>query len=177
MSSILFSNNEESIKNKETLYVYLESSSWSFFFWISHFRNLQGYCYSVIQSVTFTVTVYFRFSSRSSAISVVKILRVLRVLRPLRAINRAKGLKVFIFIFLSYISSVLPQVKSSCSREIVYRSPQSKERNQFLIVKQIWCWPGQAVPGYSSLCVEGLPLRADLGCDEQTHQCILVVYP
>ena len=35
-------------------------------------------------------------SLRSSAISVVKILRVLRVLRPLRAINRAKGLKVWI---------------------------------------------------------------------------------
>jgi len=37
---------------------------------------------------------------RSSAINVVKILRVLRVLRPLRAINRAKGLKVSLSLFL-----------------------------------------------------------------------------
>jgi len=38
------------------------------------------------------------FGFTSGAISVVKILRVLRVLRPLRAINRAKGLKVYIFL-------------------------------------------------------------------------------
>jgi hypothetical protein len=35
---------------------------------------------------------------KDRAISVVKILRVLRVLRPLRAINRAKGLKVSLFV-------------------------------------------------------------------------------
>lgn len=53
-----------------------------------------------VKSVSLKVTEFlFFFSPRSSAISVVKILRVLRVLRPLRAINRAKGLKVFIFIF------------------------------------------------------------------------------
>lgn len=38
-------------------------------------------------------------SFSSGAFSVVKVLRVLRVLRPLRAINRAKGLKVFLFSY------------------------------------------------------------------------------
>lgn len=52
-----------------------------------------------VKSVSLKVTEFYFFFPRSSAISVVKILRVLRVLRPLRAINRAKGLKVFIFIF------------------------------------------------------------------------------
>ncbi|CAB0032233.1 unnamed protein product [Trichogramma brassicae] len=39
----------------------------------------------------------------SGAISFVKILRVLRVLRPLRAINRAKGLKVFMKLLSDFV--------------------------------------------------------------------------
>lgn len=63
------------------------------------------FCYMI--SYLKSNNIFFFFSPRSSAISVVKILRVLRVLRPLRAINRAKGLKVFFFDFLSCISICL----------------------------------------------------------------------
>ena len=55
---------------------------------------------------------------RDSQFSVVRILRVLRVLRPLRAINRAKGLKVWIprhvlFFYLKQVA-ILTTVKTSC---------------------------------------------------------------
>lgn len=38
-------------------------------------------------------------SGGSTTLGAIKILRVFRVLRPLRAINRAKGLKVIVFVF------------------------------------------------------------------------------
>ena len=58
------------------------------------------------------------FFLRDSQFSVVRILRVLRVLRPLRAINRAKGLKVWIachvlFFYLKQVA-ILTTVKTSC---------------------------------------------------------------
>lgn len=42
-------------------------------------------------------------SGGSTTLGAIKILRVFRVLRPLRAINRAKGLKVIVFVFPSFI--------------------------------------------------------------------------
>lgn len=98
----------------------------------------------------------FFFSPRSSAISVVKILRVLRVLRPLRAINRAKGLKVFFFYFLSCISICL--ILHSClalkilAQEQLQKSTK-KDRSQFLIPKYIWCYPAEALPTIRTVCV------------------------
>ena len=58
------------------------------------------------------------FFLRDSQFSVVRILRVLRVLRPLRAINRAKGLKVWIsshvlFFYLKQVA-ILTTIKTSC---------------------------------------------------------------
>lgn len=71
---------------------------------------------SITQNVSkLKVVVFFL---RDSQFSVVRILRVLRVLRPLRAINRAKGLKVWIpchilFFYLKQVA-ILTTVKTSC---------------------------------------------------------------
>ena len=80
------------------------------------------------------------FFLRDSQFSVVRILRVLRVLRPLRAINRAKGLKVWIpchvlFFYLKQVA-IVTTVRSSCVT-IAWRifpsrqwTPESKPLNK-----------------------------------------------
>jgi len=97
MTLLLFSNiNKRSVKEcfKKSC-IQCCDAFFDFFMYKEVVRTL---FFLEIKSITLKVTDFY-FFPRSSAISVVKILRVLRVLRPLRAINRAKGLKVYIFIF------------------------------------------------------------------------------
>ena len=98
---------------------YIRSHHWhmSYFFKIA--QKNRGSVNRLYASLTqnvwkLKVVVFFL---RDSQFSVVRILRVLRVLRPLRAINRAKGLKVWIpchvlFFYLKQVA-ILTSIKTS----------------------------------------------------------------
>lgn len=60
-------------------------------------------------------------SGGSTTLGAIKILRVFRVLRPLRAINRAKGLKVIVFV--------------SCSSNFLLQLIKKPKLAQFLLIQ------------------------------------------